>query len=170
MEARQVPNGFLFGARAALLRTAGKGSCLSRSPEQRGVDNARESEPKSFSGADLLLALYKTNGVLFSSGAAVSQCFNLATCKTRLSVPTWSSFMRHASDTRKPCRNIRNNRQRSRASFRLPLVASISRSTSRPVRFCASQFWESRPFHMSRKSWEQVCSFSFSPGRGKRSS
>jgi hypothetical protein len=42
---------FLFGARAALLRTAGKGSYLSHPPEQRGVENARESEPKSFSGA-----------------------------------------------------------------------------------------------------------------------
>ena len=60
--------------------------------------------------------------------------FNRATCSTRLSVSTWSSFIRQASDTRKPCRNIRSNRQRSRASFLLPLVASISRSTSRPVR------------------------------------
>ena len=60
--------------------------------------------------------------------------FNRATCKTRLSVSTWSSFNPQASDTRKPCRNMRSNRQRSRASFRLPLVASISRSTSRPVR------------------------------------
>jgi hypothetical protein len=39
-----VPNGFLFGARAALLRTAGKGSDLSRPPERRGVENARECE------------------------------------------------------------------------------------------------------------------------------
>ena len=60
--------------------------------------------------------------------------FNRATCNTRLSVSTWSSFIRQASDTRKPCRNIRSKRQRSRASFRLPLVASISRSTSRPVK------------------------------------
>src|SRR5580692_11066427 len=36
--------------------------------------------------------------------------------------------------TRKPCRNIRSNKQRSRTSFLLPLVASINRSTSRLVR------------------------------------
>jgi len=69
------------------------------------------------------------------SGCVVdSPCFNRATCNTRLSVSTWSSFIRQASETRKPCRNIRSKRQRSRASFRLPLTASISRSTSRPVR------------------------------------
>lgn len=44
-EARQVPNGFLFGARAARLRTAGKGSHLSRPPERRAVEKARECEP-----------------------------------------------------------------------------------------------------------------------------
>jgi len=60
--------------------------------------------------------------------------FNRATCSTRLSVSTWSSFIRQASDTRKPCRNIRSNKQRSRTSFLLPLVASINRSTSRLVR------------------------------------
>src|SRR5271166_2203116 len=60
--------------------------------------------------------------------------FNRATCSTGLSVSTWSSFIRQASDTRKPCRNIRSNKQRSRASFLLPFVASINRSTSRPVR------------------------------------
>src|SRR5260370_12412030 len=60
--------------------------------------------------------------------------FNRATCSTRLSVSTSSSFIRQASDTRKPCRNIRSNKQRSRTSFLLPLVASINRSTSRPVR------------------------------------
>src|ERR1700687_5898457 len=37
--------------------------------------------------------------------------------------------LRHA-----PCRNIRSNKQRSRTSFLLPLVASINRSTSREVR------------------------------------
>src|SRR5271166_6647004 len=60
--------------------------------------------------------------------------FNRETCSTLLSVSTWSSFIRQASDTRKPCRNIRSNKQRSRTSFLLPLVASINRSTSRPVR------------------------------------
>jgi hypothetical protein len=40
-----------------------------------------------------------------------------------------------ASDTRKPCRNIRNNRQRSRASLRVPRVAAISLPTSSPVRW-----------------------------------
>src|SRR5271169_1212860 len=60
--------------------------------------------------------------------------FNRATCSTRLSVSTWSSVIRQASDTRKPCRNIRSNKQRSRTSFLLPLVASINRSTSRLVR------------------------------------
>src|SRR5271165_4396805 len=60
--------------------------------------------------------------------------FNRATCSTRLSVSTWSSFIRQASDTRNPCRNIRSNKQRSRTSFLLSLVASINRSTSREVR------------------------------------
>ena len=48
--------------------------------------------------------------------------------------PVSSYFIRQASDTRKPCRNIRSNKQRSRTSFLLPLVASINRSTSRLVR------------------------------------
>src|SRR5271157_87945 len=60
--------------------------------------------------------------------------FNRATCNTRLSVSTWSSFMPQASDTRKPCRNIRSNKHRSRISFLPPFVASINRSTSREVR------------------------------------
>ena len=42
--------------------------------------------------------------------------------------------MPQASDTRKPCRNMRSNKHRSRISFLLPLVASINRSTSREVR------------------------------------
>jgi hypothetical protein len=60
--------------------------------------------------------------------------FNRRTCNTPLSVSTWSSFNPHASDTRKPCRNMRSNRQRSRASFLPPLTASIRCSTSCPVR------------------------------------
>src|ERR1700680_167784 len=59
--------------------------------------------------------------------------FNLATCSTRLSVSTWSSFIRQASDTRKPCRKMRSSTQRSRTSFLLSFVASIRRSTSRLV-------------------------------------
>jgi hypothetical protein len=42
--------------------------------------------------------------------------------------------LQQASDTRKPCRNIRSNKQRSRTSFLLPLVASINHSTSRLVK------------------------------------
>ena len=61
--------------------------------------------------------------------------FNPATCSTRLSV---SSFNRQASVTRRPCRNIRSNKHRSRASLRLPFVASIIRSTLRPVRWFRS--------------------------------
>jgi hypothetical protein len=38
--------------------------------------------------------------------------------------PVSSYFIRQASDTRKPCRNIRSNKQRSRTSFLLPLAAS----------------------------------------------
>ena len=48
--------------------------------------------------------------------------------------PVSSYFIRQAYDTRKPCRNIRSNKQRSRTSFLLPLVASINRSISRLVR------------------------------------
>jgi hypothetical protein len=59
---------------------------------------------------------------------------NRETCGTRLSVPTSSSFTPQASHTRKPCRNIGTNRQRSRASLRVSFVASINRSTSRLVR------------------------------------
>jgi hypothetical protein len=55
------------------------------------------------------------------AASSIDPPFNRATCKTRLSVSTWSSFSRQASDTRRPCRNIRSNKQRSRASFRLPL-------------------------------------------------
>jgi hypothetical protein len=68
--ARQVPNGFLFGAQSALLRTAGQGSQLSRPPERRKVEKARECEPKSFSGAVFLAWGLQTNSVLLSSGAA----------------------------------------------------------------------------------------------------
>jgi hypothetical protein len=69
------------------------------------------------------------------SGCVVdSPPFNRATCSTRLSVSTWSSFNRQASDTRKPSRNIKSKRQRSRTSFRRPVVASMRRSTSRSVR------------------------------------
>ena len=46
--ARQVQNGFLFGARAALLRTARKGSYLSRPPERKEVEKARECEPAPY--------------------------------------------------------------------------------------------------------------------------
>src|SRR5271165_6173315 len=66
--------------------------------------------------------------------SSISRLFNRATCNTRLSVSTWSSFIPQASDTHKPRRNIRSNRQRSRTSFLLPLVASINRSTFRMVR------------------------------------
>src|SRR5205823_6815886 len=56
-----------------------------------------------------------------------------ATCSTRLLVSTWSSFIRQASDTRKPCRNIRSNKQWSRTSFLLPLGASIKPLNLREV-------------------------------------
>jgi len=58
-----------------------------------------------------------------------------ATCKTELSVSTWSSVRPQASETRSPCRNISSNRQRSRASLRLPLTAARRCSNSRPVRY-----------------------------------
>jgi hypothetical protein len=58
--------------------------------------------------------------------------FNRATCSTRLSVSTWSSLIPQASETRKPCRNIRSNKHRSRTSFLLPLAASIESSERVP--------------------------------------
>jgi hypothetical protein len=55
------------------------------------------------------------------SGCVVdSPAFNRDTCNTRLSVSTGSSFIRQASATRSPCRNISSNKQRSLASFRPP--------------------------------------------------
>ena len=79
-------------------------------------------------------ALMALNSVLRNGCVVDKPPFNLATCNTRLSVSTWSSFIRQASDTRKPCRKIRSNKQRSRASLRLPFAVSINRSTSRLVR------------------------------------
>ena len=60
--------------------------------------------------------------------------FKRAMCNTLLWVSIWSSFKRHASDTRNPCLNMSNNKQRSRASFLLPLVASIRLRTSSAVK------------------------------------
>jgi len=60
--------------------------------------------------------------------------FNRATCSTRLSVSTWSSFIRQASDTRKPCRNIRSNKQRSRARSCCPWSIQSTVQTSQLVR------------------------------------
>jgi hypothetical protein len=59
-------------------------------------------------------------------------------CNTRLCASTWSSLSRQASDTRKPWRNIRSKRQRSRASLRMPRVTAISFPTAYPVRWLRS--------------------------------
>ena len=75
------------------------------------------------------------DGSKFVAGCVVDNPpFNRATCSTRLCMSTWSSLIAQTSDTRRPCRNIRSKRQRSRTSFLLPFVASINRSTSRAVR------------------------------------
>lgn len=51
-----------------------------------------------------------------------------------------------ASDTRRPCRNIRNRRQRSRAACRPPLAASRSFSTSQVVSYFRPPFSQNGPF------------------------
>jgi hypothetical protein len=56
------------------------------------------------------------------------------TCSTWLSMSTRDNRSPHASDTRKPCRNISHSKPRSRVSWRVPLVAAHSFSTSADMR------------------------------------
>jgi len=115
---------YVFKRRLTVDRCKGRRCSLTKKLLPAGFIRAR-----SFSQAPIARSSSDRSGCVVDRPR-----FNRATCKTRLSLSTWSSLKRQASETLRPCRNIRSKRQRSRASFRLPLAASISRSTSRLVR------------------------------------
>jgi hypothetical protein len=50
-------------------------------------------------------------------------CFNRATCSTRLVVSAWDNRSPQASDTRKPCRDISNSKQRKAYGYRSSVMA-----------------------------------------------
>lgn len=81
--------------------------------------------------------------------------FRRATCRTRSSTSTRESSNEQASETRRPWRNIKKSRQRSRAECRPPLAALRSFSTSRVVKCFRSPFSKTVPFRL----FVQLCIF-----------
>jgi len=70
-----------------------------------------------------------------------SPFFRRRTCSVRPSRSRSATVKPSASDTRRPCRNIRSNRQRSRLAFRRPWAATISFSISRNLLDRKMDWW-----------------------------